>query len=214
MFKLLRQITSSVIYPRSDRSWTDDDAKPNVPTIGRKRKMSDEDEDSQESGSTRKRRGQLERQDTSELSELGVKGSGTDPGVKQVTHGVKEVELEDTKGTIEETSETPDGEASVARPIDPAAAPQDDDSLSPSQEATVIDDKVSVDQSEAINVAPSNDPTGDEPTDEEEPSTTNSDLEESLIEPQEEKDSVGAVPEVGSDEVADAKESDGSSPEP
>jgi len=175
--------------------------------------MSDEDEDFQESGSTRKRRGQLDRQDTSELSELGVKGSGTDPGVKQVTCGAKEVELEDKEGKIEEASEseTVDGESSVATPIDLAAAPQNDDS--PSPEATVTDDKVSADQPEAITVTLSNDPTGDEPNGVEGSTTTNSDLEEPLVEAEEEEDFVDAVPEVRSDEVVDAKESDESSPE-
>ncbi|KAH9968116.1 hypothetical protein BC827DRAFT_1170362 [Russula dissimulans] len=215
MFKLLRHFTSS-IYPRSDRSWSYEDAKSNAPTIGRKRKMCDEDEDLQESGSTRKRRGQLERQDTSELSELGVKGSKdrdseTDSGVKQVTRDVKEVELkdeterchaDDEKGTIEEASETVDGESSVARPLDPAAATQNDDS--PSQEATVTDDKVSADQSEATVVTPSNDPTGDEPHGVEGLTETNADVEEPLVET-EEKDFGDVVPEV---EVVDTKESD------
>ncbi|KAI0299429.1 hypothetical protein B0F90DRAFT_1620233, partial [Multifurca ochricompacta] len=93
MLKLLRRISSS-IYPRSDRPWSDD-ATSNAPTIGRKRRMSDDDDDVQDAGSSRKRRGQLERQDTSDLSELGIKASEADPGVKEVTRGVKEVELED-----------------------------------------------------------------------------------------------------------------------
>jgi len=81
-------------------------------------------------GSSRKRHGQLERQDTSssELGELGVKevkGSEVDPGVKQVTRGVKEVELEDKKKESrtddgkeanEEASKAIDGESSVAAP--------------------------------------------------------------------------------------------------
>jgi len=58
--------------------------------------MSDEDDnDSQNMGSSRKRRGGLDRTDTEELSEFGTKGKETDAGVKEVTRGVKEVELDD-----------------------------------------------------------------------------------------------------------------------
>ncbi|KAI0058343.1 hypothetical protein BV25DRAFT_1830179 [Artomyces pyxidatus] len=95
MFKLLRRISSSV-YPRPDRPWGDD-ATSNAPTIGRKRRMSDEDDDMPDVGTTRKRRGQLEREGTSELGELSVKGKETDPAVKEVTQGVKQVDLEEKK---------------------------------------------------------------------------------------------------------------------
>ncbi|THH14834.1 hypothetical protein EW146_g5555 [Bondarzewia mesenterica] len=71
----------------------------NAPTIGKKRRMSDDDdeENTRGEGSTRKRRGQLEREDTvmSDFGEMSAKGKETDTGVKAVTRGVKEVELED-----------------------------------------------------------------------------------------------------------------------
>ncbi|KAI9513446.1 hypothetical protein F5148DRAFT_1302377 [Russula earlei] len=217
MLKIIRRISYGILRrdpPRSD----DPIATSDAPTIGVKRKKCDEDEDMQESGSMQKRRGQLERQDTitSELGELevkGSKGSGTDPGVKQVTRGVKEVELEDKKeggrtddatGTILEASKTMDGESSVGAALDPAHTPQNDDG--PSQDVTVTDDKGLAGQSEAITEAPSNDPTGVEG-----PTTTN------IEEPQQtekERDPSDAIPEIGSDEVAEAKESDTPIPGP
>jgi hypothetical protein len=98
-----------------------------------------------DAGSSRKRRAPLEREGTSELGELRVKGTETDPGVKEVTRGVKEVELEDKKegsatdddkGTAEEASTTPEGEGEPTshhpmtqpREIDrPSTVPNDDD---------------------------------------------------------------------------------------
>jgi len=175
MFKVLRRISSS-IYPRPDRPWSDD-ATSNAPSIGRKRRMNDEDADEQEMGSSRKRRGQVERQDTSssELGELGVKkvkDTEVDSGVKQVTRGVKEVELEDKKeesrtddrkGESEEASSEEalkeiDDESSVATPLDPTHATPTQNDGDPSQVVTVTDDKVPAGQSEAITEAPSNDP--------------------------------------------------------
>ncbi|KAH9988090.1 hypothetical protein BJV74DRAFT_469380 [Russula compacta] len=200
MFKILRRISSS-IYPRPDRPWSDD-ATSTAPTIGRKRKMNDEDEDTQGSGSSRKRRGELERQDTSELGELrvgvkGNKGSETDPGVKEVTQGVKEVELEDKKeggrtddadGTAQEASKTVDGESNDAAPLDPADAPQNDDG--PSQAVTVTDEKkVPAGQSEATDEAPSNDPSEVE-------APTSTDVRESLASGEREKEPLDATPEV------------------
>ena len=178
--------------------------------------MDDEDADSEESGSTRKRRGQLERQDTSELGELGVKGvkgSEVDPDVKQVTRGVKEVELQDKKeesgsdggeGASEEAPKTTEGESSAEAPLDPAST-QNDDGLS--QVVTVTEDEVPAGQSKAIAEAPSNDP-----PEVEEPKST--DIGEPLITQGEEKEPLDVTPGAKSDEVADTRVSDESSPEP
>jgi len=222
MFKVLRRISSS-IYPRPDRPWSDD-ATSNAPSIGRKRKMNDEDADEQEMGSSRKRRGQLERQDTSssELGELGakeVKGSEVDPGVKQVTRGVKEVELEDKKkesrtddgkDANEEASKAIDGESSVAAPVDPTHATPTQKDDDPSQGATVTDDKdkdrIPAGQSEAIAKALSN-----EPPEEDMPTPTDSKV---LSSQDEEKEILDTTPGAGSDEVGDTRESVESSPEP
>lgn len=219
MFKVLRRISSS-IYPRPDRPWSDD-ATSNAPSIGRKRRMNDEDADEQEMGSSRKRRGQLERQDTSssELGELGVKGikgSEVDPGVKQVTRGVKEVELEDKKeesrtdngkGVNEEASKAIDGESGVAAPLDPTHAIPTQNDDDPSQDATVTDDKdkAPAGQPDAIAEAPSNDlPEVDAPT-----STGKAPSPQD-----EEKEILDTTPGSGSDEDGDTRESVESSPEP
>ena len=182
-------------------------ATSNAPSIGRKRKLSDADEDAQESGSTRKRRGQLEHQDTSELGELGVKGSKgreTDPGVKEVTRGVKVVELEDGKRESctddgkEATSETVDGESNITAtaPLDLAHAPTVDD---PSQDITATDDKAPVDPSEAATDAPSNNPSEVE-------APISGDTKGPLIEEEKEEAPPDSTPEDRSEEVADAGE--------
>jgi hypothetical protein len=177
--------------------------------------MDDEDSDEQEAGSTRKRRGQLERQDTSELGEFGakgVKGSEVDPAVKQVTRGVKEVELgdkkegsgtDDGKGVGDEATKKIDGESSVAAPLDPAHATKEDDG--PSQDVTATDDEVPTSQSEAIAEAPSNDPPSVE-------APTSTDVREPPAQG-EEKEPLD-IPGTGSDEVTDARESVESSSEP
>jgi hypothetical protein len=183
-------------------------ATSNAPTIGRKRKLSDEDEDVQESGSTRKRRGQLEHQDASELGELGAKGRETDPGVKEVTRGVKVVELEDEKqgirtddargSAIEEASETVDGESSVTVPLDPAHAPHHDD-----QDVTATDDEVPAGQSEAIAEAS---PSGDEPGVEAPTSTDTEGPPSSLAREEKEEAPSDTIPEAGSKESAEVGE--------
>jgi hypothetical protein len=161
-----------------------------------------------DAGSSRKRRVPLERKGTSELGELRVKGTEIDPAVKEVTRGVKDVELEekkegiatddDGKGMAEEAPTTPEGETepSVAPPHDPAPLPQGegDDQLS-----TVpnVDDEAPIVHSEAIAEAPSNDSP-----------------EEPLAQVEDEKDSTDAAPVVANDEVARAAELVDLSPEP
>jgi hypothetical protein len=140
------------------RSHTQPIATSNAPTIGRKRRLSnDEDDDVQDVGSTRKRRGQIERRDTSELGELRVKGGETDIAVKEVTRGVKKVELEDkregstadeAKDTTTEASQLAEGKSSATPPLDPSQVPQKDGGSS--GDATVTDDKTPVDESETI----------------------------------------------------------------
>ncbi|KAH9077649.1 hypothetical protein EDB83DRAFT_2345095 [Lactarius deliciosus] len=214
MFKLLRRISSS-IYPRLDRPWSDD-ATSNAPTIGRKRRLSDDDDDGddvRDAGSSRKRRAPLEREGMSELGELRGKGTETDPGVKEVTRGVKEVELEDKKegsstddgkGTAEEAPATPEGEPSAAPPPhDPTQPPQGDDHPS-----TVPNDEAPIVQSEAIAEPPSNDL-----PDVRTPESLN--VEGPLVQVEDEKEStMGAAPDAGNDEVACAAEPVEPSPKP
>jgi len=198
MFKLLRRISSS-IYPRPDRPWSDD-ATSNAPTIGRKRRLSDEDDggdDVQDAGSSRKRRAPLEREGTSELGQLRVKGTETDPSIKEVTRGVKEVDLvdkkdgsstDDGKGTAEEASGTPESEPSITPPHDPADVPEGDD-----EPSTVPNGEASSAQSETIVEAPSND------------SPDVRTPEAPVAQVEDEKESTGANPDAGDDEVARAE---------
>ena len=181
-------------------------ATSNAPSIGRKRRMNDEDADEQEMGSSRKRRGQLERQDksSSELGELGVKevrDSEADRGVKQVTRGVKEVGLEDKKEECRtddgkdanEASKAIDGESSDAAPLDPTHATPKQDDDDPSQGVAVTDDESPADQSEAIAETPSNDPPEvDAPTSTDRKIPSFQD---------EEKEVLDSTPVTGSDEV-------------
>jgi hypothetical protein len=190
-------------------------ATSNAPTIGRKRRLSDEDgdgDDARDAGSSRKRRVPLEREGTSsELGELRSKGTEIDPGVKEVTRGVKEVELEDKKegratnddgkGTAEEASTTPEGETepSAAPPHDPAPLPQGDEDDRPS---TVLnnDEEAPIVHSEAIAAeAPSNDSP-------EEPLTQ--------VEDEKESTDADAAPAVVNDGATRAAELVDPSPEP
>ena len=187
-------------------------ATSNAPTIGRKRRLSDEDgdgDDVQDAGSSRKRRVPLEREGTSELGELRVKGTEVDPGVKEVTRGVKDVELEDKKkegsatdddgkGTPEEASTTPEGESepSVALPHDPAPLPQEEGDDQPSSVPN-DDEEAPIVHSEEIAEAPSNDSP-----------------EKPLAQVEDEKDSTDAAPAIVNDEVARAAELVDPSPEP
>ena len=179
-------------------------ATSNAPTIGRKRRISDEDgddDDVRDAGSSRKRRAPLEREDTgtSDLGELRVKGTETDPAVKEVTRGVKEVELEDKKegsatddgkGTAEEASTTPEGEgeSNIAPPHDPAQR-DDRPSTVPSD-----DEESPIVTTEAIAEEPAND-SPDERT-----------PEEPLAQVADEKESTDVVPDASDDEVAPAAE--------
>jgi hypothetical protein len=143
------------------------------------------------------------------LGELRVKGSETDPGVKDVTRGVKKVELEDKgetssadedEGTAEEGSELAEGESSVALPLDPAQVPQKDDGLS--QDATVVDDKTPVDQSETIAESCSDDPIEAE-------APKSADVMESIIKSDnsKEEEQSDVAPVASSDEVVDSTDS-------
>ena len=160
----------------------------------------------QGAGSSRKRRAPLEREDTSELGELQVKGTETDPSVKEVTRGVKEVELEDKKegsstddgkGTAEEASTAPEGEPSVTPPHNPTDLAQGDDLPS-----TVPNDEASVVQTEAIAEAPSND------------SSDVGTPGEAVAQVEDERESTDATPDAGDDEVAHAAEVVDPSPQP
>ncbi|GJE93180.1 hypothetical protein PsYK624_093390 [Phanerochaete sordida] len=86
MYKLIRRI-SSTFFPRPDRPWNDD-ATSNAPQIGKKRRMSD-DEDVPEPSSIKRHRTGLAAEDTVILEETPT------PEQESTVDGVKEVELED-----------------------------------------------------------------------------------------------------------------------
>ncbi|KAJ7747944.1 hypothetical protein DFH07DRAFT_889070, partial [Mycena maculata] len=124
MFSLLRRFSGSVI-PRPDRPWEEDPTS-NAPHVGRKRRMADEDrdEDEDEQARLKKIRGATSEQQPDALS---ARDSSSTPlpqanetaGVKEVTQGVKEVELEEKLQALPESVPLPeekagelDGEAS------------------------------------------------------------------------------------------------------
>ncbi|EMD37003.1 hypothetical protein CERSUDRAFT_114904 [Gelatoporia subvermispora B] len=95
MYKLIRRISNS-FFPRPDRPWNED-ATSNAPQIGRKRRLSEDDRDDDMSGAAKKHRG-----DSVETSDDATQrgSSPIPPGkdteeVKEVTQGVREVELDD-----------------------------------------------------------------------------------------------------------------------
>jgi hypothetical protein len=129
--------------------------------------------------------------------------------VKGVTLGVKKVELEDKgerssadedEDTGEEGLELAEGESSVARPLDLAQVPQKDDGSS--QDATVVDDKTPLDQSETIAESCSNDPIKAE-------APKSADVMEPIIKSDnlKEEEESDAAPVASSDEVVDPTDS-------
>ncbi|KAF9255850.1 hypothetical protein L218DRAFT_1081630 [Marasmius fiardii PR-910] len=116
MFGLIRRISGSII-PRPDRPW-EEDATSNAPQVGRKRRRSsagvgDEDPYAETELSKKRVRG-----DTP-LTQDGTPSSTPQPadseGLKEVTKGVKEVELEDKEKTK--------GEEKTAEDIHPETVP-------------------------------------------------------------------------------------------
>ncbi|KAF9467136.1 hypothetical protein BDZ94DRAFT_1233309 [Collybia nuda] len=95
MFSLIRRISHSVI-PRPDRPWADDPTS-NAPQKGRKRRLSSTDRDldpDMEQMNKKKVRGESV---ASSVTDVAHDGSSTllheTEGVKEVTEGVKEVEI-------------------------------------------------------------------------------------------------------------------------
>ncbi|OCH94592.1 hypothetical protein OBBRIDRAFT_710117, partial [Obba rivulosa] len=95
MYKLIRRISNS-FFPRPDRPWNED-ATSNAPQIGRKRRLSaDEHDDDVPSSAKKHRRESVEAADEPALREEPSVRAGKDTeGVKEVTKGVREVELDE-----------------------------------------------------------------------------------------------------------------------
>ncbi|KIJ16362.1 hypothetical protein PAXINDRAFT_132273 [Paxillus involutus ATCC 200175] len=130
MFGFIRRVSTSLL-PRPDRPWRDD-ATSNAPTIGRKRRFSvtEHDDDDSASPTAKKAKGELGQLDAeAEPASTGedTKGEATQAAegedVREVTKGVKEVDLEDKEGG----SSRPEG---VPLPDSPCGTPQPESELS------------------------------------------------------------------------------------
>ncbi|KAJ7130183.1 hypothetical protein C8R44DRAFT_872020 [Mycena epipterygia] len=110
MFSLIRRFSGSVI-PRPDRPWEEDPTS-NAPHVGRKRRMADEDRDEDDEEQSRLKK---VRAATSESQTDAPESSSTPlpetAGVKEVTEGVKEVELEEKPQALPESVPLPEEKA-------------------------------------------------------------------------------------------------------
>ncbi|KAF9238998.1 hypothetical protein BU15DRAFT_47150 [Melanogaster broomeanus] len=106
MFKFIRRVSTSLLS-RPDRPWRDD-ATSNAPTIGRKRRFSvtEHDDDEPASSTAKKAKEEPIQLDAESESTAGESSNGEatpiieGEGVKEVTEGVKEVDLEDKEGAL------------------------------------------------------------------------------------------------------------------
>ncbi|KAI8989140.1 hypothetical protein BD414DRAFT_507528 [Trametes punicea] len=134
MYKLIRRISSS-FFPRPDRPWSED-ATSTAPQIGRKRRLStNEREERETTPSAKKHRAESEATPESERGQSPAAATGRETEeVKEVTKGVREVELEDGKPSALETTEGVADEkigaeeaAAVPLPDSPELKPTEDD---------------------------------------------------------------------------------------
>ncbi|KAI9056356.1 hypothetical protein FKP32DRAFT_1682316 [Trametes sanguinea] len=96
MYKIIRRISSS-FFPRPDRPWSED-ATSTAPQIGRKRRLStNEDEERETTPSAKKHRAGSESAPESAREQSPSQPGKETAEVKEVTEGVREVELEDGK---------------------------------------------------------------------------------------------------------------------
>ncbi|KAK7433982.1 hypothetical protein VKT23_020446 [Stygiomarasmius scandens] len=98
MFGLMRRISSGFI-PRADRPWQED-ATSNAPSIGRKRRRDSVDRDVDEEGraTPKKARGDTPAElETDQAASTSAPVQQETEAVKEVTKGVKEVELDEKK---------------------------------------------------------------------------------------------------------------------
>ncbi|TDL19477.1 hypothetical protein BD410DRAFT_900181 [Rickenella mellea] len=104
MFKLLRRISGS-ITTRLDREWNDD-ATSNAPQVGRKRRMSDDDDEPYSSVSSKRARGSpdaIAEEPETDSSQPSTTPTGPETAdVKEIRKGVKEVELVEKEKTDKE----------------------------------------------------------------------------------------------------------------
>ncbi|KAI0356907.1 hypothetical protein OH77DRAFT_179171 [Trametes cingulata] len=132
MYKLIRRISSS-FFPRPDRPWSED-ATSTAPQIGRKRRLStDEHEERETTPSAKKQRAESEVAPEEEREPSPARPGKETEEVKEVTKGVREVELEDGKASaskpVEGESQTETGAeeaAAVPLPESPELKPTED----------------------------------------------------------------------------------------
>ncbi|KAH9921788.1 uncharacterized protein B0H18DRAFT_1121246 [Fomitopsis serialis] len=122
MYKLIRRISSS-FFPRPDRPWSED-ATSSAPQIGRKRRLSSTEPDSEPSAKKQRSESVDDSQATREETPVRTGREAEEPEVKAVTKGVKEVELEDKPAASAATA------AAVPLPDSPT--------LQPTQEAEEV----------------------------------------------------------------------------
>jgi len=182
MFKLLRRISSSV-FPRNDRPWADD-ATSTAPTIGMKRRLSSVDMDLDAPVGSLSKKSRIGKDaDVSEdegvdpspdlSSPLPPRSSPPPEDVKEVTTGVKEIELgQEPSVPLSDSSETAEPVVSVAgtsAEADKEVKTDADEGPIPEQrseegnvsEAEGSQDSVNDDTTDEIPVAPAQEPTDD-----------------------------------------------------
>ncbi|KAJ7094045.1 hypothetical protein B0H15DRAFT_831738 [Mycena belliarum] len=137
MFNLIRRFSGSVI-PRPDRPWEEDPTS-NAPHVGRKRRMADEDRDDDDDEQARLKKARATSDtlpDAPESSSTPLPQAKETADVKEVTQGVKEVELVEKPNALPESVPLPeekDGEldddasstASTPPPVDAPVEAED-----------------------------------------------------------------------------------------
>ncbi|EJD02026.1 uncharacterized protein FOMMEDRAFT_20788 [Fomitiporia mediterranea MF3/22] len=225
MYKLLRRISSS-FTGRIDRTREEQDASPSTPSAGSKRRMSDDDDEQNGSLSKRSRghddttsrpdefgsavatpaRDESESPASSSVPASGLTRKDTEE-VRQVTKGVKEVELEDKKGKgVEAVQETPEDKVNdgptpeVTEDATPDEPPKVDDAT---EDETVADADAGGDASDAEgSVVSDSEPTNDES---EEPIPVKESTSESTEVPSESKASKEEPVRVDNGPISDVK---------
>ncbi|CDO74603.1 hypothetical protein BN946_scf184586.g8 [Trametes cinnabarina] len=129
MYKIIRRISSS-FFSRPDRPWSED-ATSTAPQIGRKRRLSTEEHEERETTPSAKKH----RAESDNTPDIKREQSPAQPGqeVKEVTEGVREVELEDGKSPGTDVTEDAPAEktgteeaAAVPLPESPELKPTED----------------------------------------------------------------------------------------
>ncbi|KIP04038.1 hypothetical protein PHLGIDRAFT_31548 [Phlebiopsis gigantea 11061_1 CR5-6] len=165
MYRLFRRISGS-IFPRPDRPW-DEDATSTAPQIGKKRRMSDED-DEPSTPSLKKSRTGLLAKDGEAVVEEGpsqVEKDEAAEGMKEVTKGVQEVEIDETKKAVSvDEASAAEKAADVPLPESPVIQATTTEGSEPEQ--AVMDDtaegeKVDESKEASENVEGVQEPAGD-----------------------------------------------------